>query len=190
MVNDKIAVLYGLAEKVSRLAVNCSGCSACCYGGLVYVFDWEKSLLENAAVPLLIVDGVSFIRRVGDGCCPMLDRATGLCSIYAARPFCCRLFPLDLFSRNGRLEWGIYEYCPWEKRCVTRFVVANGSQLYGGQIADAVALIEKELDPVDIEYLHREDSVCASIELLDEHRNDFSIVSNLAQHLVGPTPRT
>lgn len=188
MASNTMNVLYGLAERISKLAVNCSGCSTCCHSGLVYVFAWEESALQQHDVPFFTMDGVTFIERQPNGCCPMLHHDTGLCSIYANRPFCCRLFPVDLFSRHGRLEWGLYAYCPTEKRRMRTFAGSDRSRLCAGQIADAVALVEKNVDPADVSYLYREDRICAAIELLDEHRSDFSIIANLACSTESPRP--
>lgn len=48
----------------------------------------------------------------------------GSCSVYEKRPLDCRLFPFDLFEKDGDLFVGIYTLCPTYKE-----LIVNNSEL-------------------------------------------------------------
>lgn len=164
------------AEKVARLVVNCRKCSSCCENGLVYVLAEEREELESLGVPLVCIDGVYYIQRSTGGACPMLDRKSGKCEIYDSRPVCCRLYPVDVFNRNGTLEWGIYEYCPAERKRESLIVLNNRGRMDYGLLLQAAGMFESVLGSGRISYLGKEDMVSAEYELLDQHRRSFTII--------------
>jgi uncharacterized protein len=71
--------------------VTCSSCEACCC-------RLEVMLVTDTGVPMRFVDvdqwGGSTMRRLDDGWCAALDRATRLCTIYEKRPQICRDFAM------------------------------------------------------------------------------------------------
>lgn len=166
------------AEKTSQKIVNCAGCTKCCEKGIAYVLPEERANLESIGVPLIEIDGISFIKRKSDGSCSMLDKANKKCSIYKDRPMCCRAFPLDIFSRRGRLEWGVYTYCPTDRlipitRAGEKAVLDNDVALY------LASSLEKFLTPDVLRFLEREDKIVSQVEILDEHKNDYVILGNV-----------
>ncbi|MGA9363625.1 MAG: YkgJ family cysteine cluster protein [Bacteroidota bacterium] len=164
--------LTGKLNEVSTRLVNCRGCTKCCEKGIAYVLPQEVPSLEALAVPLVEIDGVHFIKRRDDGSCSMLDKEAKRCTIYENRPMCCRAFPLDVFSRNGSLEWGVYTYCPPDR--VLPIVERNGKAELDLEVVGYLASsLEKHLNPSVLEFLDVEDKVAAQIEILDEHAEDF-----------------
>jgi Fe-S-cluster containining protein len=110
--NTALDELYSRAESVSTLLVSCQGCTLCCESGMVYVLEDERERLSRLNVPLVTFGPITYIERASGGACPMLDREARRCSIYEDRPFCCRLFPADIFNRRGRLEWALMTTVP------------------------------------------------------------------------------
>ena len=78
------------------------------------------------------------IGRKADGTCEFLGE-TGLCTAYNHRPFECRIFPLDITAKDGKLFWAIWEVCPGSKSVDAEKMMAS---------------IEKELPGKwDLEYI-------------------------------------
>ena len=164
-------------EKTSRRLVNCGGCTKCCEKGIAYVLPAERSKLEALDVPLIEIDGISFIKRKSDGSCAMLDKVNNRCSIYEDRPFCCRAFPLDVFSRRGRLEWGVYTYCPPDR--LVSITNRDEPKLDTDVVKYLAADLEKHLDVKDLRFLEQEDKIVEQIEILDEHKDDYMILGEV-----------
>jgi Fe-S-cluster containining protein len=60
------------------------------------------------------IDGTAFF--LNHNRCAFLDRRTGKCRIYDARPLDCRLFPLDIIEEDGEYYWCVFTTCPnWQK---------------------------------------------------------------------------
>jgi Fe-S-cluster containining protein len=69
-----------------------------------------------------------------DGPCPVLDPATGLCELYAARPLTCRIFGPPVQNEDGI---GVCELC---------YQGASESEILGGEMNLSHASLEAELD--------------------------------------------
>ena len=96
-------------------------------------------------------------------------------------PLCCRIFPLDLFSRNSKPEWGVYTYCPPEN--VKPIIFKNGKPEIDLEVILICSdLIEKNLPQGVLDYLIHEDIVTSQIERLDDHRDDFIILTKLIKN--------
>lgn len=119
---------YGLNDMVKADTGNCQGCHKCCTGmGQSIVLDpydiWRiktelnqtfEMLIGAGRIELNIVDGLILPNlRMADGDrCSFLDE-NGRCSIHAARPGICRLFPL------GRVYDGTgFDYFMQKDECV------------------------------------------------------------------------
>jgi Fe-S-cluster containining protein len=83
--------------------VTCTSCRACCC-------KLEVMLMGEDDVPLSLVEtdrwGGQVMKRLGDGWCAALDRATMLCRIYEQRPAICRDYQLggtDCLSERSQL---------------------------------------------------------------------------------------
>lgn len=174
--------LLKAVEDTSKRLVKCAGCTKCCEKGIAYVLPEEEKDLKALNVPLLQIDGITFIERRADGSCAMLDKANGRCSIYEDRPFCCRAFPLDVFSRRGRLEWGVYTYCPPE-RVLPIATTEQGPTLDSEVVLHLATSVEKQISATVLNYLAEEDQVVAQIEILDEHKDDYVIVGEVLNQL-------
>ncbi len=162
-------------EKATSKIVLCNGCTKCCENGIVYTLPEEEERLTKIGVKLFEIDGVKFIQRNNDGSCSMLDKTNKKCSIYADRPMCCRAFPLDIFSRNGKLEWAIYNYCP-EERIITINKKNNEAELNTEILSYITDSIENNLNENVIRFLETEDKVVAKVEYLDEYSDDYLII--------------
>ena len=174
--------LYKVADEVSNKLVSCNGCTKCCESGLAYALPEEVDNLTSIGVPLIEIDEIHYIKRTPRGKCSMLDEQHSRCSIYEDRPLCCRIFPLDLFSRDlegGKKikpSWGIYNYCPPEN--VKPIVLKNKRpELDLETISIMSDLIERSLPKKVLNFLFNEDKVTARIELLDNHKDDFLILN-------------
>lgn len=162
-------------DEMTSKIVACHGCTKCCENGVVYVLPEEKEKLKKIGVPLIEIDGITIIERKQDRSCPMLDKKNKKCTIYEERPFCCRAFPLDVFSRNGKLEWGSYTYCPEDR--IKPLVNRNGKlELDIDVIETIINKFERNLTPDIITFLSSEDKVCAKIEVLDNVRDEYKII--------------
>jgi Fe-S-cluster containining protein len=167
------------AVRISSKLVNCRGCTICCeQGGLVYVLDKEADSLSSLGVPLLTLDGARFIQRLQDGSCPMLDRKRRKCSIYSDRPLCCRLYPLDALSTDGRLHWAVATLCPKDRR---HFETRQGpkARIGSGAIARIASYLDAFLEDEDVVYLERKERVLSGAELLDEDKNGWIVLGEV-----------
>jgi len=118
--------------------------------------------------------------------CPAPERNRGRIEQFAQKvgspPDVVVPYPLDLFSRNGELEWGLYQFCPVEQKREAVLVLNNTGRMDHGLVLQALRMIENLFGPERIHYLAKEDLVASKIELLDRHRHDYSIVGQVAQH--------
>jgi Fe-S-cluster containining protein len=142
------------------------------------VLPEEKVKLESLGVPIVTVNGVYFIQRAEGGACPMLSKEGRRCTIYEERPICCRLYPIDLLNRKGAIEWALYEYCPIERKTEAVLVLNSGGRMDHGLLLQAIRMLEETFGAERIQYLAIEDLVASKIELLDNHRRDYSIVGS------------
>lgn len=182
---NNIQLLRLSAERVAELVVSCKSCTTCCENGLVYIFNDEIEIMKALNVPLIEIKGIHYIQRLKGGRCPMLKKAQKKCTIYADRPVCCRLYPLDVFNRNGQLEWGLYTYCPEERKSHRLLTTANGRINYG-LVLQALRMIEGTLGERRIQFLADEDLVSAEYEILDQFRSHFEVLGGvlmLPQHV-------
>jgi Fe-S-cluster containining protein len=102
----------------------------------------------------------------------MLDKVAKKCSIYENRPLCCRAFPIDIFSRNGELEWGVYSYCPPER--VNPIILSDeGAEIDWEIVSLMTSIIEEYVPTPLLDFLAKEDKIASRIEFLDDHANDF-----------------
>lgn len=111
---------YGLSDMVKADCNDCRGCSDCCRGmGNSICLDpldcfrlskhLQKSFGELLAecLELNVVDGVILpnLKMAGESeACVFLNEA-GRCSIHAARPGICRIFPLGRIYENRDFEY-------------------------------------------------------------------------------------
>jgi len=163
----ELPVLSAKATAASARLVNCNGCTVCCEsGGMVYVRDEEVPQLRSLKVPLVAIDGVTFIKRLPDGSCPMLDRRGNNCSIYENRPLCCRLFPLDVLGRNGRLTWAVSNECPEDRRLFAG-LQGRDSRLGFGTVSIMASMLDDSLKEDDAAYFKRKEEVSVRVDILD-----------------------
>lgn len=75
--------------EVSKEAISCSNCKACCC-------RLEVMIITDTGVPeeYIAIDqwGGETMLRLDDGWCAAVDRETLLCTIYENRPWICREF--------------------------------------------------------------------------------------------------
>lgn len=117
------------------------GCDLCCRSlpvlPTISRVEWER--LEEALLALEAVARADFVRRVreapakGPLTCPVLDRASGACRTYEARPIACRTYGYYT-ERDGGLHCGI----------VTEAVAAHEAEVVWGN-GEAVARTLREL---------------------------------------------
>ncbi|MDO5127537.1 MAG: YkgJ family cysteine cluster protein [Eubacteriales bacterium] len=111
---------YGLNDMVRLDTDGCSGCHKCCTGmGQSIILDpfdiWRmktcayetrvsfETLIQTGKIELNLVDGLILpnLRMNENDACSFLNE-NGRCSIHAARPSVCRLFPLGrVYDENG-----------------------------------------------------------------------------------------
>jgi Fe-S-cluster containining protein len=164
--------------KISDQIISCKGCTKCCENGVVYVMPEEIEGLIELGVPLIEIEGINIIQRNKGGACPMLDKVEKKCKIYDQRPYCCRAFPTDVFYRNGKLEWGVYTYCPDDR--IKPIAMKDGkAELDLDILYLLLSRYEKELPPKFIQFFKQEDEVCSKIELLDNLKDEYKIIANL-----------
>jgi Fe-S-cluster containining protein len=156
-----------LIEKTDSVSnfVCCKGCNDCCFNSPVFVLPSEVKRLKALGVPLTKLEKIFYIHREKKEC-PMLNKSTKLCEIYDDRPLCCRMFPFDIFSRNGLLEWGIYNFCPTEKQGLQDRIL----------ITLVLRQLEKYLTPEILRYFKSEDFVSQKYEFLDKNRKNYQIL--------------
>lgn len=173
---DDFEKIRSLTDEVSHKVVSCQGCTKCCEKGLVYVMPEEKESLLELGVPIINIDGIDFIKRRSDGSCWMLDKKNKKCSIYERRPFCCQVFPLDLFSRHGKKEWIMYTYCPSDR--IKPITMNNGDpKIDFDKIGKIVLSLDNNIPEKVFSFLAKEDGVASEIELLDEYRDEYQVLN-------------
>lgn len=173
-----LPILQDRAALASGRIVNCKGCTGCCeQGGLVYVRDDEVEPLKKLGVPIITVGGIAFIQRLPDGACPMLDRAAKQCSIYEQRPLCCRLFPLDVLTINGNLNWALSTHCPEDRKRLEASQKRN-SFVGSGSIGRIASTLETCIDEDDVAYFEKKERVSARIEVLEDDQNGWISVGH------------
>jgi uncharacterized protein len=171
-------ILYDRAEIATSKLVDCRGCTSCCEkGGLVYVRDDELPRLKKKSVPIVAIDGLSFIRRKKDGSCPMLDRTNQKCSIYADRPLCCRLFPLDVLAAAGRLKWAISGLCP-ERRKYFGEAEGCGSKMGGASLNYVASSLNSFIEGADRTFFRKKELVSDKVEILEQTDHQWTILSD------------
>jgi Fe-S-cluster containining protein len=168
-----LPVLSTQATMTSSRLVNCKGCTVCCEGGgMVYVRADEIPRLKSLDVPLVTIDGVSFIKRLPDGSCPMLDRQKKNCSIYEDRPLCCRLFPLDVLASSGGLTWAVSNECPDDRKLFSG-LQGRDSRLGFGTVSLMASMLDGSLKEDDIDYFRRKEQVSGRVDILDSDPNEW-----------------
>jgi Fe-S-cluster containining protein len=97
----KTSRIETIAEEGAK--VTCASCRACCC-------KLEVMLMGEDDVPMSLVEtdrwGGQVMKRLDDGWCAALDRATMLCRIYAQRPTICRDYQVggtDCLSERSQL---------------------------------------------------------------------------------------
>jgi Fe-S-cluster containining protein len=139
----------------------CSTCRLCEeHVGLVYLMSAEATRDRRKGLPVLSVDASAhYYPRTRDGWCSCFDPATNTCRVYAERPLCCRLYPLDLVSIEGEVWWVVHRECPIAQRFTRQ------RQL------DVLAAVTRRIEPLlgdeDLADWIRQDRVSAAIEYLD-----------------------
>ena len=88
-----------LLDRTSAFSYRCARCSRCCPRYSIQVNPYEILRLARLLgvsttefARTYLADG-PYLRRRQDGACPFLQEGTG-CSVHAARPLVCRLYPL------------------------------------------------------------------------------------------------
>lgn len=91
----------------------CPDCRGqCCQ--MPWLTDDERHLAERFPEAIKFIGGAAFF--LNHKRCAFLDRQSGKCRIYEARPLDCRLFPLDIIEQDGEYYWCIFTTCPnWRK---------------------------------------------------------------------------
>lgn len=99
------------------LKFECTKCGKCCTRRSTYAYVYLNREEARALARFLGMserelrrrytfvdaDGWTQLRFIGDAC-PFLDRLSGSCTVYAARPLQCHTFPFwtELIGKNGR----------------------------------------------------------------------------------------
>jgi putative zinc- or iron-chelating protein len=114
----------------------------------------------------------------------MLDRERRQCSIYADRPLCCRLFPLDLLAINNRLQWALSNQCPDDRK---RFEETQGlnSRLGSGVVAQIASSLNPHLDKADIAFFQKKEVVANRVEILESGQDDWLPIADCATGELG-----
>jgi len=114
---SEFARLYDFLEPLSSQP-ECRTCRKCEeHVGLVYLLGDEAQGVEKVGGRLLVTSrGVQYLSRTAEGWCSCFDPATNQCRIYAQRPLCCRIYPLDLMHLGDGLWWVIHSECPIAQR--------------------------------------------------------------------------
>lgn len=115
----KLSELYAPLAPVERAIqskmVHCDGCVHCCNTtGLIWVLPSEAESMKALGFSLgLSQNGELFYVSRQTPNCQMLDLVKRRCTIYQERPFCCRLFPLDIRCYPGGVpKWILFNTCP------------------------------------------------------------------------------
>ena len=145
-------------NKISIL-LKCGPCDDC-ERDIVYLLPFEVERfrsLKNPSVSLTQVDGIYYLKKDEDYC-PFRDKIKRKCKIYLDRPICCRMFPLEISSRKGFLEWVVYDHCP----------KVRGEQ--GRHLRNALSIYSREIECCLTEdllnFYYKEDTVTTRIEFL------------------------
>ena len=180
-----LPVLSERATVASSRLVDCNSCTVCCEtGGLVYVRNEEVSRLEQLNVPLTSIGDVTFIRRLPDGACPMLDRAQKKCSIYEDRPQCCRLFPLDILFTEGHLRWAISNDCPDDRKLFTARQ-GSDSRIGFGSISIIASGLDSLISEKDSSYFLLKEQMSSRVEMVENTKSDWTYLQDCAKSSVG-----
>lgn len=88
------------------------------------------------------------IRTHLHGGCVFHDEVTG-CKIYNARPFDCRIFPLDIMADGGRYYWIAYsEYCRKDIEWDSLLAYAEAMRVQRSICLRDYATIKSEISPL------------------------------------------
>lgn len=101
-----------------RSQPECKTCRLCEeHVGLVYLVGRETAKSRQYGMPISVTsEGVAYLGRTPEGWCVAFDPDTNNCRIYANRPLCCQLYPLDLMKLSGVVWWVIHIECPIAQR--------------------------------------------------------------------------
>lgn len=167
-------------DLISANYVKCKGCTKCCSEGLVYILPSEIPQMECLETPLIKINEITFIKRLEDGSCSMLDKKNKICRIYQNRPICCRLFPLDIFFRDCSAQWGIYSYCPRKRDAGLSAIKENNNEIDYTKLVFVSSRIEKILGDDRINHIIMGDQVCKKIEILDKLKDDYVLFKEIS----------
>jgi len=118
--NKGFEAYYKIVEKFDNLSrlIKCAGCDLC-DRDFVPLLPFELPYFRRLGVPLKEIDGIYYIGKKGrHSLCVFRDEKSKKCSIYSTRPLVCRMFPLEITSINNKLEWVVYDYCPFVKKTI------------------------------------------------------------------------
>lgn len=154
---DVFQSLYDILRPLTSQP-ECATCRSCEeHVGLVYLLGNEAVRARNHGVPVSIsLKGTQYITRMPDGCCAAFNPATNSCRIYAERPLCCRLYPLDLMNLDGIVWWVIHAECPIARRFQR--------DRHMEKLAAMTAALERELSEEQLRAWLRTDDASQSIE--------------------------
>jgi Fe-S-cluster containining protein len=150
----------------------------------VYVRNEEVSKLIQLNVPLTKIGDVTFIQRLPDGSCPMLDRVDKKCSIYNDRPQCCRLFPLDLILTEGHLRWAISNDCPDNRKLFTA-KQGSDSKIGFGSISIITSGLDSLVCEEDFLFFHRKEQMSAGVEFVENTKIEWIYLQDCTKNSVS-----
>jgi Fe-S-cluster containining protein len=134
MDKDKQALRDALSPLTSQ--PECGTCRLCEENvGLVYLIGDEAPEASRRELPVMTTSqGVKYLGRkytndAGEEItpeqarnssahrwCSQFDSSSNTCKIYAERPLCCRIYPLDLMAIDQEVWWVIHSECPISQR--------------------------------------------------------------------------
>lgn len=158
MTSSPLGLVWRLAQHLGRLGIfdNCRDCHECCCGPVPYVLPSELAVFDDRLKrQLYMIKGVAFLKKDRGKCCFLGE--SGECAVYIVRPLSCRLYPFDVFSRNGQLEWVLFVQCPLARKLLGNL----------GQTQYAISLLsalEKLISPQLLREFEKEDTVSSWLE--------------------------
>jgi hypothetical protein len=103
----------------------------------------------------------------------MLDLENRQCSIYADRPLCCKVFPFDVLSIAGKLQWTVSHECPSDRKLFSA-TQGPGAKIGLATVSRLAEVLDGLLDTDMLQYLFRKERVAAMIELRNDGGNVWS----------------
>jgi Fe-S-cluster containining protein len=161
---DSLEAIYRLLAVLGEQK-ECRTCRRCEQDvGLVYLLNSEAAIGRRNSLPVLSVGrNAHYLSRTPHGWCSCYDPETNQCRIYAQRPLCCRLYPLDLTTFEGEPWWVAHKDCPITRR------------YYETRSVDMLIAITIELEQLlckdDLAGWILQDRVSSSIEAFDYESN-------------------